>query len=177
VGPVEFEVFEAPTQAANPIRLQPKPIAPPKPVQAPRAVFGSATDALKSDSGLEVKAGNTVAKAQDDLKLRDDDAKSLPIPTEEYLVTKMPTLVGDFRIPYPPEAKKKGVQGPVLMDLLIDTKGVVRQAALLQGPGEGLNEAALEAVKQLKFQPAEVEGKPVSVKIRYSYKFVLSNGF
>lgn len=37
------------------------------------------------------------------------------------------------------------------MDLLIDGKGKVREVKFVDGPGFGLNEAALEAVQRFQF--------------------------
>ncbi len=173
---VDFEVYEVPKVATQaPISLMkpppPKPVAPEK-----RAVFGASRNTIRDDSaasGVSVKGGNTVAKTPDDEKLRDDDADSIPIPVEEYLVSAMPVLETEFRIPYPPEAQKASVQGRVVMDLLVDSRGAVREATLIQGPGYGLNEAALNAVKNFRFKPARVQDQAVAVRIRYAYQFVL----
>jgi protein TonB len=62
-----------------------------------------------------------------------------------------------------------------VMDILVDGAGTVREAKLVNGPGAGLDEAALEAVKRFRFKPAEVDGKPVAVRIRYAYRFVLEH--
>lgn len=98
---------------------------------------------------------------------------ALPGATEEYLVTQMPRLLSEVQIPYPPGAKERGVTGAVVLDLLIDEKGVVRQVTLVSGPDEELNRVAIEAIKRFRFAPAEIEKKPVAVKIRYAYRFVL----
>jgi periplasmic protein TonB len=171
-------VIEQPKLGA-PIELKSHP---PAKIPEARAVFGISRRALtegKSSSeesaGIEVKAGNTLAVAPDDKTLRPDDAESLPIPTEEFLVTEMPRLLAEVRIPYPKEAKEKGIEGPVVMGLLIDVDGNVRDATLLEGPGHGLDEAAMEAVRRLRFSPAKVEKKAVAVRIRYIYRFVLEN--
>jgi len=177
--PVEIELLEKIAESPQAALNLDKPPAPkPKPKIEPRQVFGASRKSLTSDDprvGVEVKAGNTVAKAPDDLKLRPDDADSLPIPTEEYLVSQMPVLIGDFRVPYPPAAKKAGISGGVILDLLIDQAGAVRQATIVDGPGYGLNEAAQEAARKLKFKPARIESQAVAVKIRYAYRFVLDN--
>jgi periplasmic protein TonB len=76
-------------------------------------------------------------------------------------------------VPYPPDAKRLGIQGGVVFDLLIDADGNVRQATLVQGPGHGLDEAARDAVGKLRFKPATIEERPVAVRIRYVYRFVL----
>jgi protein TonB len=177
--PVEIELLEKFAESPRAtVNLDRAPAPVPKPKIQPRQVFGASRKSLTSDDprvGVDIKAGNTVAKAPDDLKLRPDDADSLPIPTEEYLVSQMPVLIGDFRVPYPPAAKKAGVSGGVILELLIDQAGSVRQATVLDGPGFGLNEAALEAARKLKFKPARIEQQSVAVKIRYAYRFVLDN--
>lgn len=145
------------------------------PLPDTRKVFGVSRKSITSDdaaTSTEVKQGNTVAKEFDDEKLKDDD-QDLPIPADELMVTAMPKLQSEVRIPYPPEAKAKGIQGAVVMDILIDAQGQVREVKLIQGPGAGLNEAALEAVKQFKFIPARIEAQVVAVRIRYAYRFVL----
>jgi TonB family protein len=140
----------------------------------PRAVFGLSRKSITSDqTGEEVKLGNTVAKTPDQEKLKPEDADQLPVPTEEYLVTRMPELAQEVRVPYPAEARRKGLQGAVVMDLLIDESGKVREAKLVQGPEESLNQAALSAVHGFLFRPALIQDKPVAVRIRYAYRFVL----
>jgi periplasmic protein TonB len=179
---VHFEVYEAPKVVPKTLNLEPPKMDTAKPVPPPpetKKVFGVSRKAItttSTDAGTaEVKAGNTVAKEVDDLKLDPNDADSLPIPADEFLVTSMPVLVSEVRIPYPEEAKKAGIEGPVIMELLIDAAGKVRQVSLIKGPGFGLNEAALEAIKNFQFRPAQIKDQAVAVKIRYTYRFVLEN--
>ena len=176
--PFPFDVIEAPSLAQR--VLPPVATAPLEPkkeeVVKKRAVFGASRKSLVSDEGLAIKAGNTVAKTPDDTKLDSTDDDTIPIPTDEYLVTRMPESLGEVRVPLPEEAKKKKIQGTVVLDILIDEQGRVREAILVQGPGMGLNEAAAGAVMRMKFKPAYIESKPVAVRIRYSYNFVWDNG-
>lgn len=170
---INFSVLEMPAEVA---RALPPPLAQPKPnVSTPKkkAVFGVSSKSLQSEAGPEVKAGNTVAKAPDQEKLSPEDDDSLPIPADEIEVTQMPKLLSEVRIPYPAEAKQNGIQGAVVMDLLIDTEGRVRDVRYVEGPGYGLNEVAMAAVKGFRFSPALIEKKPVAVRIRYAYRFVL----
>ena len=175
---VEFKIVET-TKKAEDAPYAIKPVTPPKvpPKEKARAVFGAHRKSLLSDEpgAVAVKPGNTLAKEADNEKLRDDDPDALPAPVDEFLVNEMPTVMSEVRIPYPAEAKKKGIQGRVVMDLLIDANGNVRDAKLLQGLGYGLDEAALAAVKSFRFRPAMVQGKSVAVRIRYAYRFVLEN--
>lgn len=163
-----IDIVEAPKQA-------PVTISKPKPAEAPksRQVFGVSRKAVTSEEGLDVKQGNTLAKAPDNEKLRPTDEASLPVPTEDYLVTQMPQLEKEIVIPYPPDVKKRGIQGVVTMDLLIDSGGNVRKVDLVDGPDPELNSAAVSAAMGFKFKPALIQDKPVAVRIRYAYKFVI----
>lgn len=176
---IKIQITEAPLvenkQAPQvPVVQISKPAVTPQ--KESRKVFGLSRNALTTDApgALEVKAGNTLAKEIDQEKLRPEDADDLPVPTEEYLVTSMPRLKSEVRIPYPPEAKKKNIEGVVIMNILIDEKGKVRQAELQEGPGFGLNEAAMAAIYNFEFTPAIVGDKAVAVKIRYAYRFILN---
>lgn len=170
---VDFEVVELPPnipQAIEVKKFETKPIE----IKAKTAVFGQSTQALTSESStVATKAGNTLAKEPDDKVLDPNDDRSLPIPVAEYSVSSMPILMNEFKIPYPEEAKTKKIQGPVVLQLLIDDQGVVRKAELISGPGAGLNEAALVAVRKFKFRPARLDEKNVAVKTTYRYNFVL----
>lgn len=93
--------------------------------------------------------------------------------SEEYEVSEMPVLVSEIKVPYPAASKSKGIQGRVLIDLIIDSSGIVRKATLISGPADDLNQAALTAVKSFRFRSAKKDGKDVAVKIRYAYRFIL----
>ncbi|MGE0633935.1 MAG: TonB family protein [Pseudobdellovibrionaceae bacterium] len=148
---------------------------PEKVIEPRKRVFGLNKEALQNESAqaVEVKAGNTIAKEQDNEKLDPNDAGPLPIPADEYLVTAMPKLKSEMRIAYPADARAKKIEGAVVMEILIDEKGKVRKARVLEGPSE-LTQAALKAIYSFEFQPALVDSKPVAVQIRYSYRFVLN---
>ena len=144
--------------------------APAKPVER---VFGVDTKSLRSDDAdsLVLKEGNTIAKEVDQKKLT--DLTPLPIPKPEFLVTQMPTLKSKPEIPYPPEARKKEIEGKVMLNILIDENGVVRKAEIIDGPGYGLNEIAQERIFQFVFQPAKIGEQNVPVQIRYAVTFQL----
>lgn len=174
----DFEVIVSPKPSENsrPVNIEKR--KPETPEIKKNAVFGitkkSIQSSLPSDAEtIGVKTGNTVNKENDQKKLKPEDAESLPIPTDEYLINEMPKLKGEVKIPYPEEAKKKGIEGSVLFELLIDANGKVRECTFIRGPGYGLNEAAQSAVQNFIFTPAKMGDKTVAVKIRYAYKFIL----
>jgi periplasmic protein TonB len=88
-----------------------------------------------------------------------------------YQVAELPVLEEDFKAPYPPEARKLGVEGEVVMMLTIDAAGKVAQVKRLSGPGHGLDEAAVAAAHRFRFKPATLHGEPVATEIRYVYSF------
>src|SRR4051812_20603881 len=95
---VEITLVDAPKASPQAVEIsKPKP----KPQVAPRQIFGASRKANTSEEGLDIKQGNTVAKAPDNDKLLPSDADSIPIPTEDYLVTAMPQLEREIVIPYP----------------------------------------------------------------------------
>lgn len=154
-----------------------KSVNEPESTKPAREVFGanrnSYTDTSVSDAeAVDAKKGNTLAKAADKTVLQDEDASSLPTPTEEYLVSEMPQVLSEVRPEYPKEAKDKKLEGKVVLDILVDQAGVVRQANIVEG-NPIFRAGALEAMKKFRFRPAKVEGKPVAVKIRYTLNFEL----
>ena len=168
---VDIQILEMPKRAEQPLRVI-EPKAQPK--KSPgREVFGISPKSVTSEQGEEVKSGNTVAKAPDQEILKPGDSEMLPVPSEEYLVTSMPELKSEVRVPYPPEARRRGIQGAVVMNLLIDDAGKVREVSLIEGPDAELNAAATAAARGFQFTPAMIQKKPVAVRIRYVYRFVL----
>jgi protein TonB len=168
---VDIQILERPKLAENPVRVIEPRVQPTG--SRGREVFGISPRSVTSDQGEEVKAGNTVAKAPDQEQLKPGDPDMLPVPSEEYLVTSMPELKSEVRVPYPSEARRLGIQGAVIMNLLIDESGKVREVSLVEGPHAELNAAAMTAARGFQFTPAMIQQKPVAVRIRYVYRFVL----
>jgi protein TonB len=73
---------------------------------------------------------------------------------------------------YPEEARKQGLDGDVIVEVAVDEAGGVKEATVLRGV-DGLNQAALDAVKQWTFEPAIINGKPKAVKITVTIRFKL----
>jgi len=177
--PIQIKEVIKPQVESKPLNIQTAPVAKPKDqkLPEPKKIFGINKNTLTSDTAADtaaIKAGNTIAKEIDQEHLKPEDEQALPIPTDEYLISKMPKLKNEVTIPYPTLARKNNIEGLVLLEILIDETGKVRSAQLIDGPGYGLNEAALEAIYRFEFSPALVDQKPVAVKIRYGYRFVLN---
>lgn len=93
-------------------------------------------------------------------------------------VEEMPEPIGGMysiqsKIKYPEDAKRNGVEGKVFIQAFIDETGNIVEAKVIKGAGYGLDEAALDAVKQTKFTPGKQEGKPVKVQVTIPIVFKL----
>jgi TonB family protein len=88
-------------------------------------------------------------------------------------LTRPPELRQFVEAVYPEDAQAQGLTGEVKLRLTLGDTGSVVDAEVMEPAGHGFDEAALTAVRQFQFTPAEVDGRPASVQLDYVYKFVL----
>jgi TonB family protein len=88
-------------------------------------------------------------------------------------LTRPPAVEHFVEAPYPLEAEAQKLEGRVILRIDISATGEVTRAEVLEPAGHGFDEAALAAIRQFRFTPAEVDGKPSPVRITYAYDFVL----
>jgi protein TonB len=69
------------------------------------------------------------------------------------------------------EARKAKVAGNVLVYLQVDTNGHPIHVRVIRGIGMGLDEKAVEAVRQYRFKPAMEDGHPVTVEMNVEVNF------
>jgi TonB family protein len=74
---------------------------------------------------------------------------------------------------YSEEARKAKYQGVVVLGLVVGPDGRPRDMKVLRSLGLGLDEKAIEAVKNWRFEPAVKDNKPVSVYISVEVDFRL----
>ena len=97
----------------------------------------------------------------------------LPEPLHLAHLDQGPTKI--VRPVYPDEAKKAGVQGTVLLDVVIGESGNIRDITVIKG-SKVLADAAIAAVRQWHYEPHLLNGKAVSVEGRVTVNFVLPKG-
>src|SRR5262245_14819257 len=91
------------------------------------------------------------------------------------VLTKAPVLEKFVPAKYPPEAEQGGLTSVVQMLVTIAADGSVSDVKVVQPVGDGFDEAAVEAVRQFRFAPGEVDGVPAPVQIEYLYHFTLES--
>lgn len=90
-------------------------------------------------------------------------------------LTRMPVLVGYVEAAYPADALAQRIEGEVVLRLVIDEKGTVTDAQVLQPAGRGFDESAVAAARQFRFEPALMGEAPVPVMIEYRTRFQLES--
>jgi TonB family protein len=115
---------------------------------------GIAVPAPSSGPRGEIKAGGFAAATT-------DAGPSKPKPAEVAAAVQ-PVVILDKPNPvYSAEAKKMGLEGEVLVEVVFPASGPVRVVRVIKGLGHGLDEAALRAAEQIRFKPALQSGQPV----------------
>jgi TonB family protein len=74
---------------------------------------------------------------------------------------------------YPDEAKQKHIQGKVVLSIEVDATGATGDIRVLASPDQSLTDSAIEAVKQWRYQPWQLNGMPVSVRSTVEVNFQL----
>ncbi len=86
-------------------------------------------------------------------------------------MTKPPGLLKQVEAVFPVQMLDAGTGGTVVMEVDLAADGKVQDTRVIQSAGAEFDRAALEAVRQFEFTPAEVDGVPTAVRIQYSYEF------
>lgn len=76
-------------------------------------------------------------------------------------VLQPPKLLNNPEPSYTREARDSGLEGDVLVRVLIGTDGLVKRVAVVRGLPAGLTDQAVKAALKLKFKPALRNGRPV----------------
>ena len=72
---------------------------------------------------------------------------------------------------YPEDARKAGVQGPVLLSIVVSKEGNVEANINVISGDPKIVPAALDAVKNWKFKPYLLNGQPMEMETTVSIKF------
>jgi TonB family protein len=95
-------------------------------------------------------------------------------PPDFLAVDKEPALIHRVDPRYPDLARRAGIQGKVYTKAWVDTSGRVVDAQVVKSDDTILNAAALEAVRQWRFTPAQIAGTAVDAWVVVPFHFRLS---
>ncbi|HEX2251845.1 MAG TPA: TonB family protein [Thermoanaerobaculia bacterium] len=86
---------------------------------------------------------------------------------------KAPEKISAPQPSYTEIARKARVQGVVIVQAVIDKEGRVTDVKVLKALPMGLDKAAVDAIRNWKFKPATLNGKPVDVYYNLTVNFTL----
>ena len=77
---------------------------------------------------------------------------------------------------YPEIAQEAGIEGTVVVQVFVDERGRVKETVILKGiPNTGLDEAATQAIRLVRFKPAKQRERAVGVWISIPVNFRLKS--
>jgi TonB family protein len=100
----------------------------------------------------------------------------MKLPSERPIRIKLDTnvmsskLLGQSYFPYPQEAIQKHISGKVLIHIVIDTQGNIKELKAVQGDPV-LTKAVMDDMKAWKFEPTKLDGDPVEVEVDWQTGF------
>ena len=84
-----------------------------------------------------------------------------------------PRLLREVKADYSDEARRANIEGEVELEIVVRSNGTVGDVKIVRGLPGGLNERAVQAVRQWRFAPARMKGAPVDVVVQVGVEFRL----
>jgi TonB family protein len=169
------------TSAASSAPAVPAIGQPKKPILGEVHLATPKVKANRNTQNSEPDAGIALNEAQPDSDAEAlnaglvDGSKQPSAPAAPLAVggdVKQAKLITSVSPLYPAMAKSQHVSGNVLVDALIDANGKVTTMKIVSGPTL-LHQAAMDALKQWRYQPAMLDGKPVPMHLSVTLQFRL----
>jgi protein TonB len=166
-APESDPTLASPVDRRGPIRT------PPSPVAKTALVAPVVSDATKDDEprfimalGAAATAGSAADSSSAGEPPQDEGVPGRSVDVVARLVRGLPPQ-------YPDAARADGIEGDVLLEIVVGVSGAVESARIVRGVGHGLDEAALRSVHKFRFAPAIRGSRPVRVRMDWSVQFRL----
>ncbi len=183
IGLSEEGSFEAPEQEVvqmeemlqtEQIQRPPPPARPPVPVEVPDETSLAEID-LDLDSFLDLNVAVTDLPPPAPVPVRQEEEDEDEV---FVVVEQMPVIKGGLQmlykyVEYPNLARKAGLEGTVVIKLIVSPEGKPTKPEVLKSVHEVLDNAAIAGIMKLEFEPARQRNRPVSVWISIPVVFEL----
>ncbi len=180
-----------------PMRPEPKPPEPPKPIEAKQlppvmAPIPTKQAEAQDREGVLAKAPETVpsqgsgtgggAGSGQGTGLGPGDGSGVGDgsgggygggPFRPGSGVEPPRLLREVKADYTDEARRANIAGEVELEIVVRRDGTVGDVKIVRGLRGGLNERAVQAVKQWRFAPGRMKGVPVDVVVEVGVEFKL----
>ncbi len=157
----------------------PPPPRPPVPVEVPNDEIIDDDD-LDLDASLDIDEP-LVALPPPPPPVEEEEEKE-PEPADEIFVVveQMPQMIGGWEalladLVYPKLAQQAGLEGMVVVKVLIDETGKPSNAQVVKSVHEVLDKAAIEAVLKQRFEPGRQRNRAVRVEMAIPVRFQLTD--
>jgi TonB family protein len=124
--------------------------------------------AIEGNAAVGMDAGNLKLLVGKSNQPAAPPAPPAPVPAGGDL--KQARLLSSVAPIYPQLARNQRVSGDVRIDALIDVNGRVTATKVVSGPAL-LYQSAIDAVRQWKYQPATLNGKPMAMHLTITVQF------
>lgn len=168
---VRAQKFEPGRQRGEPVRVKMSlPVAFEK---SDRGEFQSSAQSDAGSVGVPSHGTINVDHAPRVEELSGDASPSPYRPPRMRLKGGMEAL--QDAVEYPDFARKAGIEGRVVVAFAIDEAGTVTNPTIREGAHKMLNEAALDAIRRVSFEPVESVGGPTTTTLTLPINFELPN--
>lgn len=169
---VQMEEIQQTQQVEKP----PPPPRPPIPVEVPN-------DEILDDEDLDLDVTLDLDEPLYDLPPPPptpvQDSEETADELEIFVVVEqMPEIIGGSQkvyeyLEYPPIARQAGMEGLVVIQVVVNQDGMPVEPLVARSAGEVLDRAAVDAVMKLRFVPGKQRGRPVRVRFSIPIRFRL----
>lgn len=155
------------------IEKPPPPPRPPVPVEVPN-------DEVLEDIDLDLDVSLDLNEVLTDLPPPPAEPAAEEEEEEIFLIVeKAPEIVGGLGelykyVSYPDVARKAGIEGVVVVQIVVTPEGKPSQPTVIRGVHELLDKEALQGVMQLSFKPGMQRSRPVPVYMTIPVRFELN---
>ena len=139
-------------------------------VYRPASGQDHAEEALSLEASSQVGPGEGLASGLSVSNSKQPAAPPAPPPIGGDV--KAARLISSVAPTYPAIAKAQRVGGNVKIDALLDATGRVTSMTIVSGPPL-LQQAAMDALRHWKYEPAQLDGKPVPMRLEVTIQFKL----
>jgi TonB family protein len=90
---------------------------------------------------------------------------------QQYRETRKPRVIRRVEPVYPADARDKNIKGSVVLTMVVDREGNPQDIKIWRSLNPSMDQAAIEAARQMRFEPGLKDGQPVSETLLVEFYF------
>lgn len=170
----EEQVNDEEVVASDSSTQQTESFAPPQLVDVPSVVFDSAFVQPLQPTVPQVNVSNmsTVPKGRVSAEAVTGRVNKV---FDLASLDQVPEMRGGIRPVYPPDLRRAGIEGTVVVAFVVDANGDVRDVEVIRSTHPGFDLPSVQAIRKLKFKPGRKGGSAVATRMEQPLDFKLNN--